>query len=672
MAQSVVPKGKPQLTLNFHGRIIDHLGIQMYQSPVAAVAEIVSNAWDADAETVEIELPTAPVKESSLVVRDDGNGMTYEECDARFLEAGYDKREGDASATSKGGRPLQGRKGIGKFAGFGIAEKITVATTSAETGERTVFVMDLSTIRGSGKQYAGGQIPIECTSYDPPDPARRAEHGTVVTLEGLQLSKRPNRDQFATSMARRFLQIQEAGSFEVKVDGDPIPEDPDAAGVQFTFPGEYAGDETPDGLVVEDGWALEDVPGAGLIRWRIRFYEETIEDDELRGVAVFAEKKLAQRPFFFNITRGVHAQNGMEYMTGQVDASYLDHLDQDVISTERQRVNWEHPSTAPVLEWGQGRTKQLLRIWNKRRGAEKLAVLEDKLSPFAERLANLQDYERPTVKKALAQLATLPKLSKERFESVSNAVLTAWEHGRLRNLIAHIANVDELDEAVVLDIIGEAEVLTALSLAESVKAKVKIIAGLEKRIQEKELENPIRDYVAEHPWLLSPRWESFRVERSLAGTLDDLRDKADRSHPEVVEDRRVDLLMSSGPSLLVVEFMRPGKSVDRDHLNRFEYYVDLIREHVEANTAVGFSSVEGLLVADRLSKSGSNLRLIRRLRSAQMDALDWPTLLGRARAQWSEYFDALVERAPDDARVRALSDDSDSDPPDEGELADAA
>ncbi|HDX8034089.1 TPA: ATP-binding protein, partial [Escherichia coli] len=47
-----------KLFLNFHGRIIDHLGIQMYQSPTAAIAEMVSNAWDADATEVNITLPT--------------------------------------------------------------------------------------------------------------------------------------------------------------------------------------------------------------------------------------------------------------------------------------------------------------------------------------------------------------------------------------------------------------------------------------------------------------------------------------------------------------------------------------------------------------------------------------------------------------------------------------
>jgi hypothetical protein len=38
-----------KLRLSFHGRIMDSLGIQMCQSPVAAVAELIADAWDADA-----------------------------------------------------------------------------------------------------------------------------------------------------------------------------------------------------------------------------------------------------------------------------------------------------------------------------------------------------------------------------------------------------------------------------------------------------------------------------------------------------------------------------------------------------------------------------------------------------------------------------------------------
>jgi hypothetical protein len=64
---------KPRtLRLRFHGRILYHFGIQMYQIPVAAVAELISNAWDADAENVSVVLPENIDQSSVIVIKDDG------------------------------------------------------------------------------------------------------------------------------------------------------------------------------------------------------------------------------------------------------------------------------------------------------------------------------------------------------------------------------------------------------------------------------------------------------------------------------------------------------------------------------------------------------------------------------------------------------------------------
>lgn len=128
------------LRLSFHGRIIDHLGIQMYQSPVAAIAEMIANSWDADAEQEEITLPDGLNESAEIVVRDDGIGMTFDDCRKHYLTVGWcgrEEAEGDRSPENS--RPVLGRKGIGKFAGFGVAEVIQVETVSSRTGERTVF-----------------------------------------------------------------------------------------------------------------------------------------------------------------------------------------------------------------------------------------------------------------------------------------------------------------------------------------------------------------------------------------------------------------------------------------------------------------------------------------------------------------------------------------------------
>jgi HSP90 family molecular chaperone len=124
--------GSPQLFLDFHGRFIDALGIQMYQKPAAAIAELIANAWDADAQAVAVTLPAQLGGSAEIVVSDNGGGMTFEQCQSHFLKVGRNRRQSDGDKSSKG-RPVLGRKGIGKFAGFGIATRIIVDTTSGES-----------------------------------------------------------------------------------------------------------------------------------------------------------------------------------------------------------------------------------------------------------------------------------------------------------------------------------------------------------------------------------------------------------------------------------------------------------------------------------------------------------------------------------------------------------
>ena len=94
----------------------------MYQSPVNGIAELVANAWDADATSVDTELPqTLTDVGATFVVRDDGLSMTFKEYQRLYLAVGRDRRRGKTESKTAGGRPVLGRKGIGKSAGFGIA-----------------------------------------------------------------------------------------------------------------------------------------------------------------------------------------------------------------------------------------------------------------------------------------------------------------------------------------------------------------------------------------------------------------------------------------------------------------------------------------------------------------------------------------------------------------------
>jgi hypothetical protein len=628
------------LKLTFHGRIIDHLGIQMYQSPVAAVAELISNAWDADAETVDIFLPDDLEDDAEIRVQDDGIGMTYKECQDCFLNVGWCRRGSNPiEQTKEKLRPVLGRKGIGKFAGFGIASIIRIETVSKGTGEKTIFELDINDLRSDIYiQTDGGEIKV--VEYLPPDPSRKDNHGTSVILKNLKIGRRPSAESFSRSMARRFLLHQRSQDFKVMVNGNQLPDEEDLEGLEYIFPRDFKQGEKPQNLQEDGEWGVETLTNQRIIRWRIAFYRNTIEEEELRGISVFSRGKLAQKPFFFNLSGGLGGQHGQEY-----------------IATERQRINWDHDETAPLEDWGQNRIKSLLRIWRDRRGEERRRQIEDKVAAFSHRMDKLPSYEQRIVKRALTSIGGIPTLSENQFQSLGESILQAWEQGRLHDLIDDLANSQDVTSEWLLSALAEADVLVALNLAEAVRTKIEALKGLKVLVERRELENAVRDYIAEKPYLLHPRWETFRKETSVRRFMDEAAIEAGLVENDETNDgerKRIDLALRSNEHLLIIEFMRPGKRADWDHLSRCRRYVLLIRDKIEPETALGISKVTGLIVADRLDSDASVRREIKELEKSDILAFSWSSLLEQSERTWREFLEILGARAPEDQRLKKL------------------
>jgi Histidine kinase-, DNA gyrase B-, and HSP90-like ATPase len=296
-----------------------------------------------------VTLPADDSSAAELVVQDNGAGMTFTECQDRYLNVGRNRRLAEGDRTP-GGRPLLGRKGIGRFAGFGIARIVEIETVSAKTGERTVFSLDLQKLRSD--KFVGESQEIDVLAAEGPDDTRKGEAGTVIRLGSLVYSRRPGADSFVHSMARRFVLAQHVAKFHVTVNDLELPEEADPIGnrVEFVFPRDYAADEKPPDLTLSpDGWGREEIAANETIEWQIKFTEKPIGEEELRGVAVYCGVKLAQAPFFFLLSGGLAGQHGQQYLTGRVRADdYLDRLDADIITTERQRINWEEETATPA------------------------------------------------------------------------------------------------------------------------------------------------------------------------------------------------------------------------------------------------------------------------------------------------------------------------------------
>ena len=81
------------------------LGRGLYRSFATAISEAISNSWDADAESVHIE-----IRKDSIVIWDNGVGMDANDLQNKFLKFGY-KRRSETPVSEVKERHVLGRKG---------------------------------------------------------------------------------------------------------------------------------------------------------------------------------------------------------------------------------------------------------------------------------------------------------------------------------------------------------------------------------------------------------------------------------------------------------------------------------------------------------------------------------------------------------------------------------
>ena len=73
--------------MNLDLNVLNHLGINLYTKIPAVLSEAVANAYDADAENVDIV-----ITDDCVTITDNGSGMNTDQVNKRFLTVGYQKR----------------------------------------------------------------------------------------------------------------------------------------------------------------------------------------------------------------------------------------------------------------------------------------------------------------------------------------------------------------------------------------------------------------------------------------------------------------------------------------------------------------------------------------------------------------------------------------------------
>lgn len=102
-------------------RLVDTIGADLIRDEMAGVVELVKNAYDADARSVTIRFehlldPT----ESAIVIDDDGHGMSRDALLNGWMSPATHLKEVERESPS--GRPMLGRKGIGRFSAMRLGD----------------------------------------------------------------------------------------------------------------------------------------------------------------------------------------------------------------------------------------------------------------------------------------------------------------------------------------------------------------------------------------------------------------------------------------------------------------------------------------------------------------------------------------------------------------------
>ena len=511
---------------------VDKLGVRLYDRVSAVVAELVANAYDADAERVSVRVPLATLlarKDPStgevtdynhiIEVRDDGHGMTPQEANDHFLRVGKDRRadpkQGGESRSK--GRPVMGRKGIGKLAPFGICKRIEIVSAGGppdENGYRVAhFVMDYDKILKDEDE----PVPMDSGELDR---SYRAEPGTLVRLIGFLPKRVPNKATFRRQMARRFGLRQDDFAIQIEDTRNPTENPPFEVGGTLDIPlmPDTRVDVSNDPVTLAEDRELPVSGWMGLAK-------EAYKNEEMAGVRIYARGKIVATTRDFGQPAGFTGEFTLRsYLVGELHAEWIDEDDgEDLVTTDRQDILWESDYGRALSEWGKKWIKKIAAASRapRRRRVEQLFLTASDIEGRArERFADDEIVTTAVeLGKQIGRFAAEDELDDEDYvEGLTQVVLSVAPHKTLmdafddfnREMFGERGSMESL-----LDLFSRTRVAEMASYAQIAYERVEAIRKLEGVIADSAAEDTLQGIVAEAPWLIEATWTPITANQGL-------------------------------------------------------------------------------------------------------------------------------------------------------------
>ena len=650
---------QPTFTMSIDMSVLEALGIKLYSNAAAVLTELVANAYDADATLVRISWS---VDESGVVVSDDGCGMTRQELNDRFLKTGYQKRPAEGPRSQIWNRPFMGRKGIGKLSAFSIADEVFVYTT--KDGESTgcrIAVNDLREQISLGQTYHPEEVEI---SEDYPG------IGTTIVLKQLT-SKRVRLTAAALRkrLARRFDVLDqtppEEGGFRIEIDGQQLTFEDRQDLKRLEFLWEFGEKRLPDHALPAEikRYVLDECNVGGRDDWKVRGWIGTartpsdLADDgeggSLKNIMVLARK----RPIHEGIIDKLDFSRVFgNYVTGQIEADFLDDDDEDDIATsDRQRLIEDDPRVQGLHDFLRDAFQTASEQWNAERPKRKAKDAFEQFPALKQWRDSLPGWQHEPATKMISTIAALTldqRHERENRASLYRSGVLAFARIGLREKSDELDQLSTLDAEHLLQLFGAQGEYEASLWADILRGRVGAIQKLDKLSDDNEIERVVQEHVFDHLWLLDPSWErateDTHMEKSLHTIAPGIFPK-DRDGDTI--NGRIDIrYREAAGTHVIVELKRYDRSCDIDELvSQGSKYFDALSSVLEQEKRNGeridvvFVLGEVPTVKSRHSMRDDDELISNRLREINGRYRLYRELVRNALNQYNDYLDATAQ-----------------------------
>lgn len=552
---------KFQIDLN----VLNHLGLSLYTNTPAVLTEIVSNAWDADATEVHINIDT---EKNRIIIKDNGHGMNELDIEGKFLKVGYARRR-DNRDKSPNGRQVMGRKGIGKLAMFSLADTVDVYTKTVndEIISLRVNVPNLQKAIKNGTEY--NTENINCTDID-----FSGEQGTYIVLSDIHKNINKTASYLKKHLARRFSILGKAFDFRVYLNDNEVTllDRGYTSKLEFIWSfGDLTEQITSNASKIEKidnnlPFSNENFTINGFIG-SVKTPSDLKDDDvSNNAITILANGRIFQENILDELD---NAKIFTSYLVGEINADFLDATKfDDMAISSRQGLRQNDPRYQALKTFLEHALKQVDRQWEEWRieeGAkdvEKNPVLQNWLNSLSDKR------DKEAAKKLIGKINTvrfsgdkdIQELSKK--EVLKNAVL-AFEKLKIRG------NLDRLDKLSSFNVEAFKPILDSIDDIEEsyfydiTKQRLGIIEKFENLVDENQKEKIIQEYLYQHLWLLDPSWERTTAETEIERTVT-------KEIKEIEPDStgaRIDIAYKTiSGKYIIIEMKRPDVKTSFDDL----------------------------------------------------------------------------------------------------------